>query len=246
MSARMVFYDSVTPLPDQTGLTEHGLMVNAAPPEHRDETMTLLFSLAISQDAQAELETRVAKGEVVPLEGLQQKYTPNASDVEALVSWLKAQGFEVMQVSGDCTSVYARASVAQFEQSLGVKMVRVTKDGLTYTAAQDAPSLPLDVGKYVHAIIGLQPFRQAHKNSRRRVPRGSNRVSLARNPASTLTAASNNEASPNIENAPPYLVREVLKAYNADGLPVTGKGKTIAIRLQREDAYYYWHTTGSL
>jgi hypothetical protein len=56
MSDRKVFQDSVTPLPDQPGLTQHGLMVNAAGPEHRDETMTLLFSLAIPQEAQAELE----------------------------------------------------------------------------------------------------------------------------------------------------------------------------------------------
>src|SRR5262249_35807972 len=35
--------------------------------------------------------------------------------------------------------------------------------------------------------------------------------------------------SPNIQNTPPYLVSEILKAYNADGLSVTGKGQTIAI-----------------
>src|SRR5262249_39001792 len=35
--------------------------------------------------------------------------------------------------------------------------------------------------------------------------------------------------SPNIQNAPPYLVSEILKAYNANGLSVTGKGQTIAI-----------------
>jgi kumamolisin len=33
----------------------------------------------------------------------------------------------------------------------------------------------------------------------------------------------------NIANAPPYLVSEILKAYNANGLGVTGKGQTIAI-----------------
>lgn len=71
--------------------------------------MTLLFSLAIPKDAQADLEKRVANGEVVPLDELQQKYSPSAADVEALVSWLKAQGFKIMEVSNDRTSVYARA-----------------------------------------------------------------------------------------------------------------------------------------
>src|SRR5215470_15757081 len=203
MSDRKVFQDSVIPLPEQPGITPNGLIVNAATPDHRNETMTLLFSLAIPPQAQAQLEEKVAKGEVVPLDELQKNYSPSAADVEALVSWLKARGFEITQVSKDNTSVYARGRVDQIEQNLGVKMVSVTRDGITYTAAQNAPSLPADVGKCV--------------------PRGDNRVSLAAGRA----VAPN--PSPNIQNAPPYLVQEMLKAYNADGLPVTGNGQTIAI-----------------
>src|SRR5262249_19482196 len=83
------------------------------------------------------------------------------------------------------------------------------------------PSLPADVGKGVHAIIGLQPFRHAHKHYKLRRPRGGNRLSLAGN--------GDLAASKNVQNAPPYLVQEVMKAYNADGLSVTGKGQTVAI-----------------
>jgi kumamolisin len=159
MSDRKVYEDSVTPLPDQPGLTHQGLIINSATPEQRDETMTLLFSLAIPPDVQEQLEEKVAKGEVVPIEELQRDYTPNPADTEALVSWLKAHGFQIVQMPNDGTSVYAQASIDQIEQSLGVEMVGVTKDGVTYTAARNAPSLPADVGKDVHAIIGLQPFR---------------------------------------------------------------------------------------
>lgn len=248
MAERKVFQDSVTPLPEQAGLTHNGLMVSAAKPEHQNEMMTVLFSLEIPQSAQAQLEERVARGEVVPLAELQKDYTPNADDLKVLVNWLKKQGFEIVQVTDDRTSVYARASVDQIEKSLAVNMTRVTKDGITYTAAQNAPSLPADVGKGVHAIIGLQPFRQAHKNIRKCAPTGGNRVSLtaispsaskkvgkgkgATKAASKKASATGNGAAaptPNIQNAPPYLVQEVLKAYNADGLAVTGKGQTIAI-----------------
>src|SRR5262249_10326593 len=45
------------------------------------------------------------------------------------------------------------------------------KGGLQYTAAQNAPSMPADVAKNVHAIIGLQPFRKANKNFRICPPR---------------------------------------------------------------------------
>ncbi|OLE53673.1 MAG: hypothetical protein AUG51_12495 [Acidobacteria bacterium 13_1_20CM_3_53_8] len=243
MADRKVFQDSVTPLPEQSGLTHNGLMINAAEPEHRDEMMTVLFSLAIPPQAQAQLEERVARGEVVPLAELQKDYTPSPASRESLVGWLKKEGFEIMEVSDDGTSVYARASVDHIEKSLEVNMTRVTKDGITYTAAQNAPSLPANVGKDVHAIIGLQPFRQAHKNSRKCFPSGGNRISLPTGGAAKKGAAKKGVTkkaaakvgaaaagpSPNIQNAPPYLVQEILKAYNADGLSVTGKGQTIAI-----------------
>jgi len=243
MSDRKVFQDSVTALPAQPGLTPRGLMVSAAEPAHRKERMTVLFSLAISPEAEAELEAKVARGEVVPPAELQKSYAVNPAERQALESWLKKEGFKIAQVSKDGTSVYAQATVDQIEKSLGVNMVRVSKDGITYTAAQNAPSLPADVGKAVHAIIGLQPFRQAHKQSRISAPTGGNRASLlagggvankggARKAKSVKPSALGRAAaapSTNVQNAPPYLVAEVLKTYNATGLSVTGKGQTIAI-----------------
>jgi kumamolisin len=267
MSERKVFADSVTPLPEQ-GLTAHGLMVNAAKPGYRKETMKLLFSVSIPKDTEAELEQRVAKGEVVPLQELNTKYAADKADVKPLVSWLKAQGYKVTHVTADNTSVYAEASVDKIEKSLEVKMVRVTKAGLTYTAAQNAPSMPSDVGKNVHAIIGLQPFRMAQKQFRMCAPKFGNRVSLdttgrATKQASTKRARgakhsdkkahklsrSARAPSPNIKNSPPYLVSEILKAYNADGLAVTGKGQTIAILIDTvpadSDLKLFWKQTNS-
>ncbi len=247
MSDRKVFTDSVTELPDQPGLTAHGLMVHAEKPTNRNEKMTLLFSLAIPDNAQADLEARVARGEVVSLDELNKKYASDSGDVKTLVSWLKTQGYNVTQVTLDGTGVYAEASIDNVEKRLGVTMVRVTKDGLTFSASQNAPSLPSDIGKNVRAIIGLQPFRRAHKHNIKCVPKSGNRASLdaisgkskkvkgkaAAGKGATrragARAGSGPSPSPNISNAPPYLVSEVLKAYNADGLSVTGKGQTIAI-----------------
>jgi kumamolisin len=257
MSDRKVFQDSVVPLPKQEGLTHDGLMVNALGLEHRDEKMTILFSLAIPPQAQAQLEERVARGEVVPPDELEKLYAPEAADHEALVAWLKKQGFQILEVSSDGTSVYASASVDQIEKNLEVNMTRVTRNGITYTAARDAPSLPAEVGKGVQAIIGLQPFWHANKHSLKCAPKGGNRMSLvetgvAAKPASakksttkkgfaSLSAA---EPSPNIQNAPPYLVQEVLKAYNADGLNVTGKDQIIAILIdtfpRNADVKAFW------
>jgi kumamolisin len=74
MNDRKVFTDSVTELPPQPGLTKNGLMVNEAKSENRNERMDVLFSLEMpSKD---DLEKRVAAGEVIPVEQLNQKYTP--------------------------------------------------------------------------------------------------------------------------------------------------------------------------
>jgi len=217
MNNRKLFADSIVPLPDQTGFTPLGSMVHAAENAQRAEPMTILFSLGIPKDAQAQLEEKVAKGEIVPPDELNKTYSANSADAESLVTWLKSQGFEIVQQSPD--GIYASAPAEQIERSLGVNMVRVTKDGLTYTAARDAPSLPEEVAKSVRSIDGLQPFRQAHRHIRRRAPKAGNH------------AVANGVGGPatNIQNAPPYLVPEILQAYNADGLPVTGRGQTIAI-----------------
>jgi kumamolisin len=238
MSNRKVFQDSVTPIHAEQGLTLNGLMINDVRPEHRAEKMTLHFSFEIPAKAQAELEEKVARGEVLSPAELKENYSPAKADVEKLEAWLKAQGFEILPAQHDGSSIYARASVGQIEKSLAVTTVRVTKEGITYTAAQDAPSLPVEVGQAVHAIIGLQPFRKAYKHSRMKPPKNENRLSLADDSPAT------DAPSPSISNAPPYLVSEILKAYNADGLAVTGKGQTIAILIDtfpaNKDLAAFW------
>lgn len=215
---RKVFSDSVSALPELQTHTPTGLKVQAMRPEHLQDKMTVHFALSIPQSAHDELEARVARGEVVPLEELNSKYAVSQTQINPLVSWLKSAGYEITEVSKDGTSIYARATVAQIQDSLGVKMARVTKDGVTYTAAQNAPSLPSNIAGSVHAIGGLQPFRHAHRHNRRVTPVNRNDTGLAAG-----------APAPNIANKPPYLVQEILKAYNGDGLPVTGKGQTVAI-----------------
>ena len=85
MSDRKVFTDSVTPLPDEPGLTPRGLMVNAAQPEDQNEVIPVLFSLAMPADKQAELEKMVAEGKVVSPKDLQTRYVADADDTKSLV-----------------------------------------------------------------------------------------------------------------------------------------------------------------
>jgi kumamolisin len=245
--SRKVFSNSITPLPEELGITPHGLILNAAKPDNRDEQMTLLFSVAPPDNKRKELQQLVASGKTVSPKDLQTKYASDKADAQSLVSWLKDQGFEIVRTASDNSGVYARASAGQIEKSLGVDMVRVTKDGITYTAARNAPSLPTDVATNVHAIIGLQPFRHAHKHSR--VLPGC-RIRQRRTLAAGMAAgpgrfdASTAIPAKNVENAPPYQVSEIRKAYGADSLAATGKDQTIAIMIDTipndDDLQSFW------
>lgn len=235
MSERKTFQDSVTPLPAQSGLTPTGLMINAVAPL-RDDTLTVHFSLPIEPGAQKQLEDRVAKGEVVPPEELNKMFTAKPADTQPLLSWLKANDYEIVRTSPD--GIYARAKASQIARTLEVNMVSVTKDGITYTAAQNAPSLPAEVANAVRSINGLQPFRQANKHLRRFISEDGNRLSVA-----TIGVP-----VPNIANAPPYLVSEILQAYNANGLGLDGKGQVIAILIDTfpsdTDLTAFWARNG--
>jgi kumamolisin len=256
MADRKVFTNSVTPLPPTISpaptATAHGLMVAAAQPQDRKETMTVLFSLAIADDAQKELEQAVAQGKVVSPKELAKKYSASADDAKSLVSWLKSEGFKIEEISSDRTSVYARGTIDQIQKSLAVNMVRVTKDGITYTAAQDAPSLPAEVGKNVSAIIGLQPFRRAHRHFRICLPQNgvlkATTADAAPKRRSKARSKTGSKAAAHAAAHRGYVVAQLQKAYGADGLNVTGKGQTIAILIDTfptdSDLKSFWRTNG--
>ena len=252
---RKVFSNSVTPLPAAEGPTHLGLMVAAAKPENNKEQMKVVFSLAIPADAQAKLQQMVAEGKVASPKDIAKNFSADPADAKALSSWLKSEGFKVDKISADRTSVYAHGTVDQIQKSLNVNMVRVTKDGITYTAAQNAPSLPAEVGKNVSAIVGLQPFRRAHKQFRICTPQSGVTAPLRHTKRATAkkTAKTGSKAKAAAPAAAAsvqdgYLVSEILKAYNADGLSVTGKGQTIAILIDTfpavADLKAFWQLNG--
>src|SRR2546422_7313725 len=75
--------------------------------------------------------------------------------------------------SPDRTGVYARATVGQIEKTLQVQTVRVTKAGLTYTAARTAPRdrkstrLNSSHGYISYAVFCLKKKKQKQKRHRR-------------------------------------------------------------------------------
>jgi len=225
MAKLKLFPDSVVPLP-ASGISPTGMVVNAIETPHLDEVRTLHFSLSPPKSLSDELEERVAKGERVSPADLTQKYVVPQASADALTGWLQKQGFEIDHVTPDRTSVYARATVQQIQKSLGVHMVRVTSDGMTVTASSDVPGLPENIAADVQHIGGLQPFLRVHKHFRRQ-------------PLNMRPAAARSDG---------YMVADILKAYGANGLGLTGKGQEIGILIDTfaldADVAEFWKRNG--
>jgi sugar lactone lactonase YvrE len=93
-------------------------------------------------------------------------------------------------------------------QAFQVTFARVAgTDGAEYTSAVTAPSLPSEFSSLVLGIHGLQPHIRRRALSAHRVSRP--------------------QAQTNIGSG--YLPAQIAKAYNANGLTLTGAGQTIAI-----------------
>jgi kumamolisin len=221
-SERKLFANSVVPLP-----ATRGFNVQRLKPEQANDKLEIHFSLKTRNVS--ELQGKIEKGESVGSEEMERDYLPLPllSDYESLLAWLKAEGFEITETSGDRTDIYARGTVALIEKSLQVKMVSVTVEGLTYDSAQTAPSLPSDIGAHVLAINGLQPFLKAQRRSVKFTPHSTGFIRSSESPTPAC-----------------YLFSEVLGAYNANNLPVTGAGQKIAILIDTvpddEDLKAFW------
>ena len=201
--------------------------------EARQRPLTIHFSLQMPN--QQEKEARIIKREVISSAEMKERYSGNEEDFTRLVNWLKSQSFEIRRTTPDFGDVYASASVAQIEKSLGVKMVPVTSGGITTPNASTPPQLPAAVGNHVTAILGLQPSIQAVKHSTLSSGSGgSQRVGPIPRPASARQRA--------------FMVRDILRTYNVDPLGATGAGQVIAILIDtfpsRADLSTFWQRNG--
>ncbi len=239
MAARKHFPDSVVPLPRSGIAANFGALVQpAANPDNA--RLTLHFAFGPDPKAQAAIEARVARGEVVPPGELTSTFHADPAKVAALEAWLTARGFHIDHVSPD--GIYASGTGKQVAASLEVKLVEVTRDGFTRVAARSVPSLPADIGAPVTDIGGLQPFVRAQRHSRLRAPLHGNRSEVTE-PTFGLRAQ-----SVAVPNQPPYLVSEIRKAYGGAGVTADGSGQTIAILIDTfpddADLAAFWTANG--
>lgn len=161
------------------------------------------FSIALRMRDFARLQERVARGETISSEEMAKTYLPLPKDYETTENWLRSEGFFIVAEDSSRLSIFARGTLTQVEKSLQTKIVGVTVKGVKYPAATTAPSLPASVAAPVLGINGLQPYHRPHKHATIR-------------PAASTTGVT-------------YKVNDILTAYDAKNLGVTGRNQTIAI-----------------
>ena len=174
-------------------------------PAQMEERMD--FMVALKMRNFAELQARIARGETIAPAEMAAKYYPLAAEHAKVAAWLQAQGFTLVAADGPPLAIFASGTVRQVGTAFQVSFARVAAGGRTYSSAVDAPSLPAALAPAVLGINGLQPHIQPHRHS-------------VRKPA---------QPRPQFGNQPPYITSEILKAYGATGLSVTGANQKIAI-----------------
>ena len=233
--ARVTFSNSLAPLPVAAGTgtaTPRIVASNVAAVSAAQLATPLDFNVALKMRNLAEFQERVGNGEIVPFEEVESKYLPLPADYASVRAWLAGQGFAVTRDDARRLAIFVRGTPAQIQTSFEVTMQSVTVAGATYTAASTAPSLPATVAGPVLGINGLQPYLQARKHSR-----------LV--PLSGLTT--------NANLGFPYLVPQILKAYDAAtlgvaGTTLTGANQKIAIIIDTfplsTDLTTFWSDNG--
>ena len=216
---RVVFSDSVRALP--VGVGSRGAM--AAP----DLTVSMEFMLSLKMRDFNGLLARIGAGQLIAPAEMAEKYFPLPADYKAASDWLSGQGFTITGTDPNRLCIFARGTAAQIQAAMQVSFANVAANGKTFVSAAAAPSLPASVAAPVLGINGLQPHFRKHVHSH--IVPGKTKFDAT-------------------SSAPPFFPSQLLAAYNAAGLSVSGAGQTIGIVIDTPpataDLTQFWATTG--
>ncbi len=186
----------------------------------------MTFEVALRMRNFDELQARIARGELISDEEKKARYFPLAADHEKVLQWIKSQGLEVTRTDENHMGIFGRGTVDAVASTFAVSFARVRRNGDEFTSAVTSPSLPAGISPLVLGIHGLQPHIQRRPLSTPRVLRPDDQQ----------------------VNRSGYLPAQIAKAYNADGVSVTGAGQTIAIYglayPLTSDLTSFWTTAG--
>ncbi|MGA3171493.1 MAG: choice-of-anchor tandem repeat NxxGxxAF-containing protein [Chthoniobacteraceae bacterium] len=165
----------------------------------------LTIEVALKMRNFSELEARAAHGDHISAKEMATRYEPLAANYDAVAAWLANEGLTVARRDPHHVAVFARGSISQIQQALGVTFARVAFEGKEYSSAITAPHVPSAFTPLLVGVNGLQPHLHAHKHILHR-------------------DALSGSAS--------YFPKQIAQAYDATGLytaGIQGAGQAIAI-----------------
>jgi len=169
------------------------------------------FEIVLRMPNFAELSARLAHSEQISRTEMAARYFPAAGDESRLVAWAQAAGLTIDRTDDNHLAIFGHGSVTAVAAAFQTTFARVANPDGEFTSAIAAPSLPSDLAPAVLGIHGLQPHLRAHRLSQRQP------TSLT--PDATFSG---------------YTPAQILTAYKAASLGLTGNGQTIAVL---ENAY---------
>lgn len=174
-----------------------------------------------------ELQARIARGEVLTVPELADRYFPARETWREVARWAAAQGFRVEPEDVTRMAVTVTGSVARLQAAMQMRFARVIgTDGGEFTSAITPPVLPASFRDSVVSVLDLQPHL-------RPLPQ---RVQSVRHLKARADAYSI------------ILPQTIAQLYQAADLGLDGRGQTIAIlggaNVNPDDLTTFWQTSG--
>ena len=226
----VVLGNSIRPVGKMTvggAINPHHAYISRTALKAAESAEPLMFEVSLKMRNFAEMKARVQAGDRISVEELAAKYEPTAADYQAVVDWLKAQGFTILQTDPHHLEVFAQGKVSEVAQGLKVNFARVTLNGDEYTSAVSAPTVPANISAMLTGIKrpAAAPARAQNTRSCRK---------RTRSPAAPRTRRPRSR-----------------KAYQVNGLysqGIDGTGQTIAIVIDtfpaKSDLVAFWDSYG--
>ena len=208
--------------------------VKSVEERHKNSKMEISFHFDISQEKNDLLQSRIDRGEILTPEELNTTFSPDSDEVNNLINWLESNGFTNVRQSHDKLNVYAKSTAKNISEKLSCELVAVENELGDFVSVSTNPSIPKTLSTNITSINGLQPFllkkKKIEKTNDIRNWRNFNRYN-------TL-----------LSGKPPYIVNEILSAYNGLGMTYSGVNQTIGILIDcppnNSDMTKFWTANG--
>lgn len=190
--------------------------VKKAEQKHKDKQMEISFHFDLPQEKKDLLQQKIDNGQTLTIGELNTTFAPDPKEVYELIQWLKDNGFHKVRQSNDKLNVYAVSTADNISNKLSCDVV-VVDDGKTEVVSMNGDvSLPANLSSSISSVNGLQPFLIRKKKSQK-----ADAIHKFKPSAKTTDTM--------IKGKPPYIVNEILGAYNGTGMTFSGVNQTIGI-----------------